>query len=296
MSVPQPSGAGDPQTESRNDAAQLASSSGNAEATLIDDVAANNSRTTPDHTLVEPNEHADPDATIVDASRSLNNPRLSNPEADVLTIVDPSVPDADATSPEIQATAGSSSMARGWAATKGATSAAWPQPLPNSAKNPTTSQRPLSAPRAEDRYQLLDNFAHGGLGNIWRAKDSIIHREIAFKELLPKALNNPRIVERFLEEAQITGQLEHPGIVPIYDVGYQENGTPFYAMKLLKGGNLEEAIEAMHVLPRQHRAAISVHSTAAAVHRRLSGGRVRSRQRGAAPRPQAAQCDDRPFR
>ena len=250
MSVPQPSGAGDPQTESRNDAAQLASSSGNAEATLIDDVAANNSRTTPDHTLVEPNEHADPDATIVDASRSLNNPRLSNPEADVLTIVDPSVPDADATSPEIQATAGSSSIARGWAATKGATSAAWPQPLPNSAKKPTTSQRPLSAPRAEDRYQLLDNFAHGGLGNIWRAKDSIIHREIAFKELLPKALNNPRIVERFLEEAQITGQLEHPGIVPIYDVGYQENGTPFYAMKLLKGGNLEEAIEAMHVLPR----------------------------------------------
>ena len=152
-----------------------------------------------------------------------------SPELGVPTILDSAIPLPEATAPGIQATAGSSSMGRAWAPTKGATGVAWPQPLPNSAQRPTTPQRPLSGPRAEDRYRLLDNFAHGGLGNIWRAKDSIIHREIAFKELLPKALKNPRIVERFLEEAQITGQLEHPGIVPIYDVGYQENGTPFYA-------------------------------------------------------------------
>ncbi len=272
MSVPHPTGAGQPRTESRDDATQLASLAGNNEATIVDDVLAKGSDATPDHTLVEPseraeativepspaedatlvlpNEHVDQDATMVDPSLGLSTPRLSNSEADMNTIVDPSVPGVDATSPGIQATAGSSSLGRGWAATKGATGAAWPQPLPNAAKKPTTPQRPLSAPRAEDRYRLLDNFAHGGLGNIWRAKDSIIHREIAFKELLPKALKNPRIVERFLEEAQITGQLEHPGIVPIYDVGYQENGTPFYAMKLLKGGNMEEAIEAMHALPR----------------------------------------------
>ncbi len=103
---------------------------------------------------------------------------------------------------------------------------------------------------AGERYQLLDNFAHGGLGNIWKAEDKAIRREVAFKELLPKALKNRVIVERFLEEAQITGQLEHPGIIPIYDLGYQDNGTPFYAMKLLRGGNMEKAIEAMHALPR----------------------------------------------
>ena len=101
-----------------------------------------------------------------------------------------------------------------------------------------------------DRYQLLDNFAHGGLGNIWKAEDKAIRREVAFKELLPKALRNKAVVERFIEEAQITGQLEHPGIVPIYDIGYQENGAPFYSMKLVRGSNLEKAIESMHALPR----------------------------------------------
>lgn len=101
-----------------------------------------------------------------------------------------------------------------------------------------------------DRYQLVENFAHGGLGNIWRAEDKALRREVAFKELLPKALRNKVVVERFLEEAQITGQLEHPGIIPIYDLGFQENGAPFYAMKLLKGGNMEKAIEEMHALPR----------------------------------------------
>lgn len=100
-----------------------------------------------------------------------------------------------------------------------------------------------------DRYQLVENFAHGGLGNIWRAEDKSIRREVAFKELLPKALRNRAVVERFIEEAQITGQLEHPGIVPIYDLGFQDNGAPYYSMKLLKGGNMEKAIEAMHALP-----------------------------------------------
>ena len=101
-----------------------------------------------------------------------------------------------------------------------------------------------------DRYLLLDNFAHGGLGNIWKAEDKAIRREVAFKELLPKALRNKAVVERFIEEAQITGQLEHPGIVPIYDIGYQENGAPFYSMKLVRGSNLEKAIESMHALTR----------------------------------------------
>ncbi|MFM9961585.1 MAG: protein kinase domain-containing protein [Planctomycetaceae bacterium] len=112
-----------------------------------------------------------------------------------------------------------------------------------------TGQGPSESPRGAERYVLVENFAHGGLGNLWRAEDTAIRREVAFKELLPKALKNPVQVERFIEEAQISGQLEHPGIIPIYDVGFQENGTPYYAMKLVRGGNMEVAIEAMHKLP-----------------------------------------------
>ena len=82
------------------------------------------------------------------------------------------------------------------------------------------------------------------------ANDGRLRREVAFKELLPSALKNRNALERFLEEAQITGQLEHPGIVPIYDIGYQENGTPFYAMKLVRGETMEKEIENFHQLPK----------------------------------------------
>ena len=101
----------------------------------------------------------------------------------------------------------------------------------------------------EQRYQLVTNFARGGLGQIWMANDTRLRREVAYKELLPNALKSKNSVERFLEEAQITGQLEHPGIVPIYDIGYQQNGTPFYAMKLVRGDTMEKAIELFHQMP-----------------------------------------------
>ncbi len=102
----------------------------------------------------------------------------------------------------------------------------------------------------QQRYQLVSNFARGGLGQIWMARDARLRREVAFKELLPSALKNKNALERFLEEAQITGQLEHPSIVPIYDIGYQQNGTPFYAMKLVRGETMEKHIEALHELPK----------------------------------------------
>ncbi len=118
---------------------------------------------------------------------------------------------------------------------------------PDPAPSANRTNRP---PQATERYVLLDNFAHGGLGKLWRAEDTAIRREVAYKELLPKALKKPTQVQRFVEEAQISGQLEHPGIIPIYDIGVQENGAPFYTMKLVRGGNMEDAIEAMHKLPQ----------------------------------------------
>ncbi len=103
-----------------------------------------------------------------------------------------------------------------------------------------------------DRYGLVNNFARGGLGQIWLANDVRLRREVAYKEMLPNALKNRPAIERFLEEAQITGQLEHPCIMPIYDIGYQPNGAPFYAMKFVRGDTLEKVIAAFHELPKDH--------------------------------------------
>lgn len=102
---------------------------------------------------------------------------------------------------------------------------------------------------ATQRYGLVNNFARGGLGQIWLANDTRLRREVAYKEMLPAGLKNRSALERFLEEAQITGQLEHPGIVPIYDIGYQPNGAPFYSMKLVRGETFEKHITAYHELP-----------------------------------------------
>lgn len=128
--------------------------------------------------------------------------------------------------------------------------------FPGLPPRPPVELGPVTEKVDAERYELVDNFAKGGLGNIWRARDERLQREVAFKELLPAALKNPAFFERFLEEAQITGQLEHPGIVPIYDLGWQANGTPYYSMKLVRGHTYLKAIQVFHKLkgdtPERH--------------------------------------------
>ena len=128
--------------------------------------------------------------------------------------------------------------------------------IPSLPPRPPVELGPVTDKVDAARYELVDNFARGGLGSIWRAKDERLQREVAFKELLPAALKSPAYFERFLEEAQITGQLEHPGIVPIYDLGWQANGTPYYSMKLVRGHNYLKAIQNYHELkgetPERH--------------------------------------------
>lgn len=98
-----------------------------------------------------------------------------------------------------------------------------------------------------DRYELKRELARGGLGRVWLAHDRHIAREVAIKEII--TTHQPSAIERFFREAQITGQLEHPGIVPVYDLIQKPGGKPFYAMKLLRGRTLEEEIADYHALP-----------------------------------------------
>jgi serine/threonine protein kinase len=89
--------------------------------------------------------------------------------------------------------------------------------------------------------------ASGGIGRVWLARDSSLGREVALKELQPERIDNPSFWSRFLKEAQITGQLEHPGIVPVYELSRRsENQQPFYTMRFIKGRTLTEAVQAYH--------------------------------------------------
>ena len=88
------------------------------------------------------------------------------------------------------------------------------------------------------RYQLLGEIAHGGMGSVLRGRDMDLGRDLAVKVLLDEHSGQSVLVNRFLEEAQICGQLQHPGVVPVYDLGILADHRPFFAMKLVKGQTL----------------------------------------------------------
>jgi tetratricopeptide (TPR) repeat protein/tRNA A-37 threonylcarbamoyl transferase component Bud32 len=102
---------------------------------------------------------------------------------------------------------------------------------------------PLQPQVRSPRYAVGKFHARGGIGEVWLAKDTEIGRQVALKRLRKKRLDQK---ERFLAEAQITGQLEHPGIVPVHDLGIDEDGQAFYVMSFIRGRPLREAIEAHH--------------------------------------------------
>ncbi len=101
---------------------------------------------------------------------------------------------------------------------------------------PKSDAMPKAA-EAGERYQLAGEIARGGMGAVLRGRDIELGRELAFKVLLEKFVDRPEIARRFIEEAQIGGQLQHPGVVPVYDIG-SFGERPFFTMKLVKGRTL----------------------------------------------------------
>jgi serine/threonine protein kinase/tetratricopeptide (TPR) repeat protein len=98
------------------------------------------------------------------------------------------------------------------------------------------------------RFRVLRPHARGGLGAVFVALDEELHREVALKQILEKHADDPGSRARFLLEAEITGGLEHPGIVPVYGLGTYADGRPFYAMRFIRGDSLKEAIDRFHRL------------------------------------------------
>jgi PAS domain S-box-containing protein len=89
--------------------------------------------------------------------------------------------------------------------------------------------------------------ATGGIGRVWRARDGWMGRDVALKELRPEQADDEVLRARFLREAHITGQLEHPGIVPVYELARRpDTGQPFYTMRFVKGRTLSDAAKAHH--------------------------------------------------
>jgi hypothetical protein len=106
-----------------------------------------------------------------------------------------------------------------------------------------------SATSDGQRFRVLRPHARGGLGAVFVALDTELHREVALKQMLDQYAADPVSRARFLVEAEVTGGLEHPGIVPVYGLGTYGDGRPYYAMRFIRGDTLKEAIEQFHGEP-----------------------------------------------
>ena len=96
------------------------------------------------------------------------------------------------------------------------------------------------------RFDILRPHARGGLGEVYVAHDRELNREVALKEIQGRMANDEASRNRFFLEAEVTGGLEHPGIVPVYGLGTYEDGRPFYAMRFIKGDTLQKAVSRFH--------------------------------------------------
>ncbi len=110
----------------------------------------------------------------------------------------------------------------------------------------TTASREHHAGESKHRFTVLRTHQKGGLGCVSIALDEELNREIALKEILPAHADHQENRTRFVREAEITGALEHPGIVPVYSLGQFADGRPYYAMRFIRGMNLHVAIEDYH--------------------------------------------------
>jgi eukaryotic-like serine/threonine-protein kinase len=99
-----------------------------------------------------------------------------------------------------------------------------------------------AAPASAGRCRLLGEIARGGMGAVLRGHDPDLDRELAVKVLLPEHRDRPDLVRRFLAEARICGRLQHPGVVPVHEVGVLDDRRPFFTMKLVQGRTLAELL------------------------------------------------------
>jgi eukaryotic-like serine/threonine-protein kinase len=107
--------------------------------------------------------------------------------------------------------------------------------------DPSSPEMPPTAARTV-RVQLLGEIARGGMGVVLKGRDPDLGRDVAVKVLLDSNKEKPDLVRRFIEEAQIGGQLQHPGVVPVYELGTFGDARPYFTMKLVKGRTLAELL------------------------------------------------------
>lgn len=132
------------------------------------------------------------------------------------------------------------------------------------------------------KYRLLRLLGSGGMGSVWAARNELTDRDFAIKFLLPDLSKSKEALQRFFHEAKACGQIKHPAVVDVYDMGQAENGSPFLVMELLEGEGFDARLHRSRVFrPAEAAAWISFVArgleeahTRGLVHRDLKPGNI----------------------
>lgn len=103
----------------------------------------------------------------------------------------------------------------------------------------------LDAPDFDARYQMGEVLGRGGMGEVRLSTDVRIGRSVAIKVIRPDSAKRPRLRARFLFEAKMQGQLEHPSIVPVYDLGVRPDGSEYFTMRRVRGRTLHDVLKSL---------------------------------------------------
>jgi WD40 repeat protein/Tfp pilus assembly protein PilF len=114
---------------------------------------------------------------------------------------------------------------------------------PSHSDPPPLKPLPDHMPAEIGRYRLFGQLGRGGMGAVYQGQDTVLGRDLAIKVLLPEHSGDTALQQRFFEEAQVGGQLQHPGIVPVYDLGTWQERLPFFSMKLVEGRTLADLLK-----------------------------------------------------
>ncbi len=127
-----------------------------------------------------------------------------------------------------------------------------------------SSESPLVDPTRIGRYRIIHHLGQGGFGRVYLAHDDDLNRPVAIKVPRPERVSRPEDIEAYLNEARILASLDHPHIVPVYDVGRTDDGLCFVVSKLVEGTDLSHFMKATRLSPEQ--AAGLVATVAEALH------------------------------
>ena len=165
----------------------------------------------------------------------------------------------------------------------------WPRTFPRrhfhlkpTEANPAEARPLVELPSRLGDYELLEELGRGGMGVVYRARQLSLGRIVAVKMILRGQLASPADLVRFRAEAEAAARLDHPNIVPVYEVG-EIDAQPYFSMKFVAGTTLARRLAEGPMMP--HEAAALLAPVAKAIHF--------AHQRAAAPRPEAVEYSDR---